>query len=40
MLLKYAVFKYMHLNLDVLWLCRYMNNHAINVDLMRNFDNL
>lgn len=40
MLLKYAVFKYMHLNLGVLWIYRYMNYYAINVDLMRNFDYL
>lgn len=38
MLLKHAEFKYMHLNLGVLWICRYMNYHAINVDLMKNFD--
>lgn len=39
MLLKYAAFKNMHLDLGVLWIYRYMT-YVMNVDLMRNFDYL
>ena len=40
MLLKYAAFKNMHLDLGVLWICSYMTYNVMNAGLMRNFDYL